>query len=56
MPHFLDLDKGKEAEHEAIVYCKDHPDEKNIHAIGVVSKDMRAAVGIKMKRAPARAL
>ena len=49
LPYFLDLKKGKEAEHEAIVYCKDHPDEKNIHAIGVVFKDMRAETGIKMK-------
>ena len=47
--HFLDLKKGKEAEHEVIVYCKDHPDEKIIHAIGVVFKDMRAEMGIKMK-------
>ncbi len=23
--HFLDLKKGKAAEHEVIVYCKDHP-------------------------------
>ena len=47
--HFLDLKKGREAEHEVIVYCKDHPDEKIIHAIGVVFKDMRAEMGIKMK-------
>jgi hypothetical protein len=31
------------------VYCKDHPDEKIIHANGVVFKDMRAEMGIKMK-------
>ena len=49
LPHFLDLKKGKEAEHEVIVYCKDHPDEKIIHAIGVVFKDMRAEMGVKMK-------
>ena len=42
--HFLDLKKGREAEHEVIVYCKEHPDEKIIHAIGVVFKDMRAEV------------
>jgi HdeA/HdeB family len=47
--HFLDLKKGREAEHEVIVYCKDHPSEKIIHAIGVVFKDMRAEMGIKMK-------
>jgi hypothetical protein len=47
--HFLDLKKGREAEHGVIVYCKDHPDEKIIHAIGVMFKDMRAEMGIKMK-------
>ncbi len=47
--HFLDLKKGKMAEHEVIEYCKAHPDEKIIHAIGVVFKDMRAEMGIKMK-------
>lgn len=49
LPQFLDLKKGKEAEHDVIVYCKDHPDEKNIHAIGVVLKDMRAEMGIRLK-------
>ena len=47
--HYLDYKKGREAEHEVIVYCKAHPDEKIIHAIGVVFKDMRAEMGIKMK-------
>ena len=35
-----------------IVYCKDRPDEKIIDAIGVAFKDMRAKMGINMKRAP----
>src|ERR1700736_1999820 len=40
--HFLDLRKGKEVEHEVIVYCKAHPDKLIIHAIFVVFKDERA--------------
>jgi hypothetical protein len=40
--HFLDYKKGREAEHLVIEHCKAHPDEKIIHAIGVVFKDMRA--------------
>jgi hypothetical protein len=47
--HYLDYKKGREAEHLVIEYCKAHPDEKIIHAIGVVFKDMRAELGIKMK-------
>jgi hypothetical protein len=47
--HFLDLKRGKEAEHEVIVYCKEHPDKKIIQAIAVVFKDMRAEAGIRMK-------
>jgi hypothetical protein len=41
--------RGNEAEHEVIVYCKDHPDEKIIDAIGVLFKDIRAEMGVKMK-------
>ena len=47
--HFLDLRKGKEAEHEVIVYCKANPDQLIIEAIAVVFKDMRARLGIEMK-------
>ena len=47
--HYLDYRKGREAEHLVIEYCKAHPDEKIIHAIGVVFKDMRAEMGIEMK-------
>ena len=46
--HFLDVKKGKEAEHEVIVYCKANPDKKIIEAIAVVFKDMRAKLGIEM--------
>jgi HdeA/HdeB family len=47
--HYLDFRKGKEAEHEVIVYCKAHPDQLIIEAIAVVFKDMRAKLGIEMK-------
>jgi HdeA/HdeB family len=47
--HYLDLRKGKEAEHEVIVYCKANPDQLIIEAIAVVFKDMRARLGIEMK-------
>jgi hypothetical protein len=47
--HFLDYKKGREAEHLVIEYCKEHDDQKIIHAIGVVLKDMRIEEGIEMK-------
>lgn len=47
--HFLDYRKGREAEHLVIEYCKAHQDEKIIHAIGIVFKDVRAEEGIDMK-------
>jgi hypothetical protein len=47
--HYLDLRKGKEAEHEVIVYCKANPDKLIIEAIAVVFKDERARLGIRMK-------
>ena len=47
--HMLNVARAKEAEHEVIVYCKAHPNEKIIEAIAVVFKDMRAKLGIQMK-------
>jgi hypothetical protein len=47
--HFLDFKKGKELEHEVIVYCKANRDKKIIEAIAVVFKDERARLGIEMK-------
>jgi hypothetical protein len=38
----MDYKKGREAEHLVIEYCKAHPDETVIHAIGLALKDMRA--------------
>ncbi len=47
--HLLNIKRGKELEHEVIVYCKANPSKKIIEAIAVVFKDARAAAGIKMK-------
>jgi hypothetical protein len=47
--HYLDIKKSRQAEHEVILYCKANPDKLIIEAIGVVFKDMRAKLGIKMK-------
>ena len=46
--HFLDLRKGKEMEHQVIVYCKANPDKLIIHAIADVFKVERELMGIKM--------
>jgi hypothetical protein len=48
--HYLDMRKGKEAEHEVIVYCKANPDKLIIHALDVVFKDMRERMGIRLKK------
>ena len=40
--HFMDYKKGRETEHLVIQYCKEHPDQKIIHAIAVVFKQERA--------------
>ncbi|MCK1462946.1 HdeA/HdeB family chaperone [Bradyrhizobium sp. 2] len=47
--HFLDLRKGKIAEHEVIVYCKANPEKLIIDAIAVVFKAEREMMGIQMK-------
>ncbi len=47
--HFLDFKKGKETEHEVILYCEAHPQIRIIDAIAVVFKDERARLGIEMK-------
>ena len=46
--HYMDIRKGKEAEHEVIVYCKAHPQLKVIQAIDVVFKSMRERLGIRV--------
>ena len=40
--HYMDYKKGRELEHLTIEYCKAHPDEKIIHAIALMHKDMAA--------------
>ena len=47
--HYMDYKKGREAEHLVIEFCKAHQNEKIIHAIGVVFKDMRAE-GMMMEK------
>jgi HdeA/HdeB family len=40
--HFADFKKGREVEHQVIEYCKAHPEEKIIHAVGKMIKNDRA--------------
>jgi len=43
--HYMDIRKGREAEHELIVYCKANPQLRIIQAIDVVFKSMREKGG-----------
>jgi hypothetical protein len=47
--HYMDITKGKEAEHEVIVYCKANPQLRIIQAMDVVFKSMRERMGIEVK-------
>jgi hypothetical protein len=47
--HYMDIRKGREAEHELIVYCKANPQLRIIQAIDVVFKGMREKLGIKVQ-------
>ena len=47
--HYMDILKGKEVEHEVIVYCKAHPELRIIQAMEVVFKSMRERLGIQVK-------
>jgi hypothetical protein len=47
--HYMDIKKGREAEHELIVYCKANPQLRIIQAIDIVFKDMREKAGIKVQ-------
>ncbi len=47
--HYMDIRKGKEAEHEVIVYCKAHPEKRIIEAMDIVFKNMRERLGIQVK-------
>ena len=45
----MDYRKGKIAEHEVIVYCKEHRERRIIDAIAVVLRDERAELGAEMR-------
>jgi len=47
--HYMDIRKGREAEHELIVYCKANPQLRIIQAIDIVFKSMRERAGIKLQ-------
>jgi hypothetical protein len=47
--HYADFKKGRIVEHQVIEYCKAHPDQKIIHAIGVMLKEDRAE-GLMMEK------
>jgi hypothetical protein len=47
--HYMDIRKGREAEHELIVYCKANPQLRIIQAIDIVFKGMRERAGIKLQ-------
>jgi hypothetical protein len=47
--HYMDIRKGREAEHELIVYCKANPQLRIIQAIDIVFKSMRERAGIRVQ-------
>ena len=47
--HYADFKKGRELEHQVIEYCKAHPEQKIIHAIGLLLKEDRAE-GMMMEK------
>jgi hypothetical protein len=47
--HYADFKKGREVEHQVIEYCKAHPDERIIHAIGLMLREDRAE-GMMMEK------
>jgi hypothetical protein len=40
--HYADFKKSREVEHQVIEYCKAHPDDRIIHAIGLMLREDRA--------------
>ncbi|KRE15060.1 hypothetical protein ASE63_17630 [Bosea sp. Root381] len=48
--HFINIGRGKEAEHEVIVYCKANPKVTVIKAIGLVFDKMRKERGIVLAK------
>jgi hypothetical protein len=47
--HYMDIRKGREAEHEVIVYCKANPEIRVIQAMDIIFKSMRERMGIKVQ-------
>jgi len=47
--HYADFKKGREVEHQVIEYCKAHPEQTIIHAIGLTLKEDRAE-GMMMEK------
>ncbi|MGO9421131.1 HdeA/HdeB family chaperone [Roseiarcus sp.] len=47
--HYADFKKGRILEHQVIEYCKQHQDQKIIHAIAVLLKEDRAE-GLMMEK------
>jgi HdeA/HdeB family len=48
--HFANIPRSKEAEHDTIVYCKEHPDEKVIKVLGRVIDEYREKKGIEFNK------
>ena len=46
--HYFNMKASRDAEHLTIVFCKEHPEERIIHAIGIVIDRMRAEHGIEV--------
>jgi hypothetical protein len=48
--HFINLPRSREAEHETIVFCKAHPEEKIIHVMEHVFERIRKERGIEISK------
>jgi hypothetical protein len=48
--HAANIPRSREAEHETIVYCKEHPDERVIKVLGRVIDEYREKNGIEVNR------
>jgi len=48
--HFINLPRSREAEHETIVFCKAHPEDKIIHVMELVFHRIREERGIEISK------
>jgi hypothetical protein len=48
--HYANIPRSREAEHETIVYCKDHPDETVIKVLGRIIDEYREKKGIEVNK------